>query len=381
MKKLYIIIILLIVSSNLIAQCLSDRIAYETYFDQNISKLNYIEGIWSVSVIERLYFKGDLVRNESTPQVSERAIVKSGNVFISCSTEEYDNISSKVEFTPTANPNIYLYKRKYQDEFSSANAEITGMGLLEYTRETPQKELKIVLKDYYQIGYRQFLDYQWVKIYPNQETLQNNQKTSGTGFAISTNGLIVTCNHVIENTDDIKVRGIDNNFSRTYKVKVIASDKNNDVAIIQIDDPDFKSIDNIPFNLSDKSIDVGSSVFALGYPLRSTMGDEIKLTNGIISAKSGYKGDITAYQISVPVQPGNSGGPLFDENGNIAGIINAKNTLAENASYAVKISYLKNLIETLSLNTDFPITNTLSTKTLPEKVKLLRNFTYIIECN
>jgi len=381
LKKLYIIIILLIVSSNLIAQCLSDRIAYETYFDQNISKLNYIEGIWSVSVIERLYFKGDLVRNESTPQVSERAIVKSGNVFISCSTEEYDNISSKVEFTPTANPNIYLYKRKYQDEFSSANAEITGMGLLEYTRETPQKELKIVLKDYYQIGYRQFLDYQWVKIYPNQETLQNNQKTSGTGFAISTNGLIVTCNHVIENTDDIKVRGIDNNFSRTYKVKVIASDKNNDVAIIQIDDPDFKSIDNIPFNLSDKSIDVGSSVFALGYPLRSTMGDEIKLTNGIISAKSGYKGDITAYQISVPVQPGNSGGPLFDENGNIAGIINAKNTLAENASYAVKISYLKNLIETLSLNTDFPITNTLSTKTLPEKVKLLRNFTYIIECN
>ena len=63
--------------------------------------------------------------------------------------------------------------------------------------------------------------------------------------------------------------------------------------------------------------EVGEEVFVLGYPLTATMGDEIKLTTGVISSKSGFQGDISQYQISAPVQPGNSGGPLFDSKGNI----------------------------------------------------------------
>ncbi len=78
--------------------------------------------------------------------------------------------------------------------------------------------------------------------------------------------------------------------------------------------------------------DVGETVYVSGYPLRATMGDEIKLTNGI---KSGFQGDITNYQISVPVQPGNSDGPLPDSNGNVTGVISAKHIGAENVSYAV----------------------------------------------
>ena len=79
--------------------------------------------------------------------------------------------------------------------------------------------------------------------------------------------------------------------------------------------------------------------------MRATMGDEVKLTNGIISSKSGFQGDVTSYQITAPVQQGNSGGPLFDSKGNIIGIINAKHAGAENASYAIKASYLMNLID------------------------------------
>ncbi|MBK9637741.1 MAG: trypsin-like peptidase domain-containing protein [Bacteroidetes bacterium] len=156
------------------------------------------------------------------------------------------------------------------------------------------------------------------------ETMHQKQKSSGTGFAISSNGLIATCNHVVENSDQIVVRGINNDFDKSYRAKVIARDKNNDLAIIQIEDTLFKTLGIIPFLLTDKTIEVGSSIFVLGYPMRSSMGDEIKLTNGIISSQSGFRGDITAYQISAPVQPGNSGGPLFDDNGNIVGIINAK---------------------------------------------------------
>jgi len=77
-------------------------------------------------------------------------------------------------------------------------------------------------------------------------------------------------------------------------------------------------------------------VFILGYPLRATMGDEIKVTNGIISSRSGFKGDITTYQISAAAQPGNSGGHLFNKDGNLVEIVSAKPLEAENATYAVK---------------------------------------------
>ncbi len=72
------------------------------------------------------------------------------------------------------------------------------------------------------------------------------------------------------------------------------------------------------------------------------MGNEIKFTDGKISSKSGFQGDITTYQISVPIQPGNSGGPLFDEKGNLVGITSSgvNKQLADNANYAIKTSYL-----------------------------------------
>ena len=69
----------------------------------------------------------------------------------------------------------------------------------------------------------------------------------------------------------------------------------------------------MPYTFSKTLIETGEMVFALGYPLRATMGDEIKLTNGIISSRTGFMGNISNYQISIPVQPGNSGGPMFDE--------------------------------------------------------------------
>jgi S1-C subfamily serine protease len=126
---------------------------------------------------------------------------------------------------------------------------------------------------------------------------------------------------------------------------------------------------------------VGESVFVLGYPLTATMGTEIKLTNGIISAKTGFQGDITAYQISVPIQPGNSGAPLFDDQGNLIGIVNAKHLLAENAGYAIKVNYLKNLIELIDNPPVLPSLNNISSKSLPEKVKVLSNFVFIISIN
>lgn len=214
-----------------------------------------------------------------------------------------------------------------------------------------------------------------------EQRIEANPKSSGTGYAISSNGYIVTNHHVTNGASSIKVRGINGDFSKTYTAKVIIEDKNNDLSIIKIDDSNFTNLGTIPYVIASRASDVGSSVFVLGYPLRATMGDEVKLTNGIISSKSGFQGDVTSYQITAPVQPGNSGGPLFDVKGNIIGIINAKHVGAENASYAIKASYLMNLIDLMPTTPKLQTISTVAGKPLTEQVKILKKFTYIIEIN
>ncbi len=154
----------------------------------------------------------------------------------------------------------------------------------------------------------------YIKLYPisNSSNSPSLGISSGSGFAISSNGYVVTNFHVIDGAKSIKIRGVNGDFEKTYKAEVAITDKNNDLAILKISNFTFSSLGNVPFNITKASSDVGTPVFVLGYPLRATMGDEVKLTNGIISSKSGFQGDITSYQISAPVQPGNSGGPLFD---------------------------------------------------------------------
>lgn len=227
-----------------------------------------------------------------------------------------------------------------------------------------------------------------IKLYPNTESdnsgtfsSSNNEKSTGTGFAISSNGYIVTNHHVIENAKSVEVKGVNGNFSKKLSAEVVVSDEKNDLAIIKINDPNFSSLGTIPYTFRQGIADVGESVFVLGYPMTSSMGEEIKLTNGIISSKTGFKGDISAYQVSVPVQPGNSGGPLFDKNGNILGVVNAKHSLAENASYAIKVNYLKNLIELLPQTINQPTLNTLNGKGLTDQVKIASNYTYLIVVN
>jgi S1-C subfamily serine protease len=211
-----------------------------------------------------------------------------------------------------------------------------------------------------------------------QEIVQK-QKSSGTGFGISSNGIIVTNYHVIDNCTSIKVRGVNSNFNKTYRAKILVSDKNNDLALIQIDDYNFTSLAPIPYTIKTSLTGVGENIFVLGYPLRASMGDEIKLTNGIVSSKSGFQGDINSYQISAPVQPGNSGGPLFDNQGNLIGIINAKHAGAQNASYAIKASYLTNLIDLLPTSPKLQTINSLKGKTLTQQVGQVKNFVFIIE--
>jgi S1-C subfamily serine protease len=87
------------------------------------------------------------------------------------------------------------------------------------------------------------------------------------------------------------------------------------------------------------------------------------------------------YQISAPVQPGNSGGPLFDGSGNLIGIVSAKHGGAENVGYAIKVSYLINLVESSLPSSIIPFNNSISSRPLTGKVKGVKNHIFMIKCN
>ncbi|WP_102406973.1 S1C family serine protease [Parabacteroides bouchesdurhonensis] len=226
----------------------------------------------------------------------------------------------------------------------------------------------------------------YLKMYPSSSPSNANtpsreaQKWSGSGFALF-NGYITTNYHVIEGAKSIYIKGIKGNFSIPYEATVVASDKHNDLALLKINDHRFTGFGNIPYRVKIATADVGEEIFVLGYPLTTTMGDEVKLTTGVISSKTGFKGDVSLYQISAPIQPGNSGGPLFDGQGNLIGIVNAKHTQAENVGYAIKTSYLQNLIESVTSSSILPNNNQVSEMALTGKVKTIKNFVYMIECS
>ena len=228
---------------------------------------------------------------------------------------------------------------------------------------------------------------QFVKMYPVNSGVSNGGSNgewsgNGSGFFISETGYIVTNHHVIEKASEIEVEFKYNNKIIGFNAKVIQTDAINDLAIIKIDDDKFSNVGTIPYNFKIRSVDVGTDVFALGYPKALTiMGKEIKFTDGRISSKTGFKGDITTYQSTTPIQPGNSGGPLFDFKGNLIGINNAKIITedVEGVSYSIKSSYLLNLIDVLPKTISLPSSTQLASKPLTEQIKILSDYVVLIK--
>lgn len=205
---------------------------------------------------------------------------------------------------------------------------------------------------------------------------------NGSGIIISKSGYIVTNYHVIEDAEDIEVEFIVNEEVQKFNAEIVQSDKVNDLAVIKIFDINFDGLDNLPYNFKTRSSDVGTKVYAYGYPMAlSLMGKEIKITDGIISSKSGFDGDITTYQISAPIQAGNSGGPLFDDRGNFIGINSAglRKEVADNVGYTIKSSYVFNLIDVLPKSIDLPSNTKLQSLPLTEQIKEISKYVVLVK--
>lgn len=161
----------------------------------------------------------------------------------------------------------------------------------------------------------------------------------GTGFALSQDGYIATNAHVIAGGDSIYVQ---NSKGDAYKARVVHQDLDHDLAIIKIIDSNF-SMPPLPYALSKSEAPLGQDVYTLGYPR-----DEIVYGRGYVSSQTGFRDDSNSYQVSIPVNPGNSGAPLLDRAGNVIGIISGKQSPSDDIAFAVKSSFLLNMLDSLN---------------------------------
>jgi S1-C subfamily serine protease len=149
------------------------------------------------------------------------------------------------------------------------------------------------------------------------------------------------------------------------------------LAVLRIEDTTL-TIPAVPFSLKSGNLDLGASIYTLGFPLfLSGLGNEPKFTDGKVSSKTGFNNAVNSYQTNLGVQPGNSGGPVFNTKGELVGVVSAKITNADNVSYAVKTSYLQLLLE--GSNVDVPTKNTLAELSLEEQLKRITEYVVLIK--
>lgn len=173
---------------------------------------------------------------------------------------------------------------------------------------------------------------------------------SGTGFVVSASGHVVTNNHVIDGC----VGDIKGNLSgeAATVLRVVSRDAFNDLALLHAPGTaTFKDFAKI----RDRSMKSGDSVIVIGFPLHGYLTSDLTVTTGIVSSLSGARNDTRRLQISAAIQPGNSGGPLFDTSGQLAGVVVSKlnalrmiretGQLTENINFAIKTGALRDFLD------------------------------------
>ncbi len=164
-------------------------------------------------------------------------------------------------------------------------------------------------------------------------------KSGGTGFLIDENGYLATNAHVVEGSSKVVLQ---NNKGEEFRARIIHVNKENDIAILQMDDADYQTLNSLPYSFRRNGAELGEQLFTLGFPR-----EEIVYNEGYMSAATGFNGDTITCQIGVSANPGNSGGPVFNKNGEVIGIINTRQTQAQGVVFAVHAKNIFNTVDSI----------------------------------
>ncbi len=199
--------------------------------------------------------------------------------------------------------------------------------------------------------------------------------TGGTAFLIDGRGYLVTNAHVLQG------KGVVVNTNGTDLMATIAYiDKEKDLALLKIDDKAFKPVASLPYSFKHGEFNLGSDIYTLGYPR-----DVIVYNSGYISATSGHDGDTSSLQISLPANPGNSGGPVLNKNGEVVGILSARETDAEGVVFAIKSKGIYDMLNDLKReDTSYqsirmPVTSNLKKLDREQQIKKVADYVYQVK--
>ncbi len=230
--------------------------------------------------------------------------------------------------------------------------------------------------------------------------------SAGSGFFVSKLGHIMTNEHVVRKCGSVTVG---ENANRQVSALVLETDKRNDLALLRISPTAMElaetksligklNIQKLEPKVNPRSseglfksddVELGEDVLVAGYPYGALLSNSIKVTKGIISSNKGVGDDSGQFQMDAAVQPGNSGGPIYDENGNIVGVVvsqlNKRNvektigSLPENVNFGIKASTVRQFLTSAGLPTKWSSrTERKSTKELAE---IAKNQTVMVICN
>ncbi len=199
-------------------------------------------------------------------------------------------------------------------------------------------------------------------------------KGSGTAFAISNDGYAITNLHVIKGGKKVFLFTKD---GKAHKCKIIKKDVANDLAVLKLLDSNFTfSNKKVPYKLHTKA-ELAQRIFTLGYPK-----NEVVYNEGYVSSLNGKNSDSTKFQLELPSSPGVSGAPVLDENGNLIGIINSKQSISKGITYAIKSEVVKQLldsVETTSASNLLMPSNSFSSKNRTAQIKSLNDFIFSVK--
>ena len=194
---------------------------------------------------------------------------------------------------------------------------------------------------------------------PEEQTFQSE---TGSGFFVSKIGHVITNAHVVDGCNRVMVGG---NANKQVSAEIVSSDKSNDLALLKLSSLEMASAESksliqklsivvVPLAskglLRSEDVRLGEKVLVAGYPFGDTLSNTIKVTAGIVSAVRGLSDDSGQFQLDAAVQPGNSGGPIYDSGGNIVGVVvsqlnkRAFGSLVENVNFGVKASTVRQFL-------------------------------------
>ncbi len=296
---------------------------------------NALEGIWTDP--ENKYRLGIVKAPEGSAADYVAVILQSGSPI-------WQTNEIKAEIRATASPRVFTCA------YFMANKKPFGTTLLlEHDAElkgsisTPAGPFDLVL----------------LRVWPASaeepiKTASEQGGKSGSGFLITRSGLVATNWHVVSDAKHISVSFP--GWKDSINADLVVRDVANDLAILRLTDAS-KLADlcrDLPFQLIPaKDVTLGEHVSTVGYPLSPLLGSSPKFSEGAIAGKSGLQDDPRWFQISAAVQPGSSGSPLFDDEGNVIGVVVASldaakayqltSAIPQNVNWAIKSDYLLNL--------------------------------------